>query len=104
MPRAFTHTPLRSLSKDDTNPQFALSQENNLICHSEQAQCQHSLQWNIPGEHTGESQTRGNCAENENTFRSPRIAGPGASVAKTLHPHKDQENQGVQQITAKQFM
>lgn len=61
MPRAFTHTLLRSLSKDDTNAQFAPSQEENLICHSEQAQCQHNLQWNISEKCTGEPKPEENA-------------------------------------------
>lgn len=94
MPRAFTPTPLRSLSKDDTNPQFALSQEKNLICHSEQAQCQHSLLWNISGKCTGESQIRGNSTENEKALRSSQITGPGAPVAKTpIHIRTRSSNQ-----------
>lgn len=36
------------------------------------------------------AQTRGKCTENEKDFR---ITGLGASVAKTPHPHKDQEHQ-----------
>lgn len=104
MPRAFTHTLLHSLSKDDTNPHFALSQEKSLICHSEQAQCQHNPQWNISGKCTEESQTTGNSTGAEKASRSPQITGPGAAVAKAPHPCKDQEHQPAQEATAKQLM